>query len=258
MGDSTAHDKPAEALRTAYARRWRGQRLGQITDELETALILELLDPLAGETIIDVGCGDGQMTRQIADHGARVIGLDSEAHQIAAARAATQDERTKAHYVIGDARALPVRTCEVHGIAAVTVLCFVDDINAAMVEMARVLRPGGRLIIGDLGRWSPWAAIRRVRGWRGHPVWRAAHFRTAEELRGAARAAGLTIETVQGAVFYPPWTPAARLIAPVDRRLRSMTTFGAAFLALKAIKPAPLATPNQNTASDTQAQAANA
>lgn len=53
MGDLPARDTPSEALRTAYAR-WRGRRLGQITDELETALVLELLDPQPGEIIIDV------------------------------------------------------------------------------------------------------------------------------------------------------------------------------------------------------------
>lgn len=105
-----------------------------------------------------------------------------------------------------------------------------------MTEIARVLKPEGRLVIGELGRWSLWAAQRRMRGWLGHPVWRAVMFRTAADLRGLAEAAGLRVVAIHGAVHYPPWGIAARLLAPVDLWLGQETTFGAAFLAMSAAK----------------------
>ena len=76
------------------------------------------------------------------------------------------------------------------------------EIDAAQFEeMRRVLgsteRPGGRLVIGELGRWSLWAAIRRVRGWLGSPTWRAARFRSASDLRALVQGADTTI----GAAF---------------------------------------------------------
>ena len=58
----------------------------------------------------------------------------------------------------------------------------------ALREIARVLNPGGRLVIGDLGKWSLWAASRRIRGWYGAEMWRAARFRSAGELRRLIRA----------------------------------------------------------------------
>jgi hypothetical protein len=102
--------------------------------------------------------------------------------------------------------------------------------------MARVLKPGGRVVIGELGRWSLWAAHRRIRGWFGHPTWRAATFRTAAELRGLARAAGLDVVEMRGAVHYPPCGVAARLLAPIDPWLGRQTTLGSAFIAMSATK----------------------
>lgn len=115
---------------------------------------------------------------------------------------------------------------------AVTVLCFAADASGALREMARVLRPGGRLVIGELGRWSLWAATRRIRGWLGSPAWRAARFRSAPELQVLVERAGIEVETVRGAVFYPPVGLLTRALAPVDARLGRFTTVGAAFVAV--------------------------
>jgi SAM-dependent methyltransferase len=122
-------------------------------------------------------------------------------------------------------------------VVAVTVLCFVCDAERAVAEMARVLRPSGRLVIGELGYWSLWAAHCRIRGWLGNPTWRAAVFRTAKELRDLAQAAGLRGAEIRGAVHYPPCGVAARLLAPIDLWIGQQATFGAAFLEVSATKP---------------------
>jgi hypothetical protein len=100
-----------------------------------------------------------------------------------------------------------------------------------------VLWPGGRLILGDLGKLSLWAASRRLRGWLGAaPMWEAARFRSAGELRALAKAEGLQIEHVSGAIYYPRCRWLARLMAPADPFLGKLTTFGAAFVAIVASK----------------------
>ena len=137
---------------------------------------------------------------------------------------------------VASALALPFPDNSFDVVTCITVLTFVADPAAAIREMARVLRPGGRLVIGDLNRWSVWAARRRIRGWLGAQLWRAAQFRTARELTALTRRAGLQPGSVRGAIFFPPWTAAARWMAPADARLGMVTTLGAAFVAVQAGK----------------------
>src|SRR6185503_8024970 len=61
-------------------------RVGSFVAELGGAA-LDLLDPKPGESIIDIGCGEGTLTRKIAERGATVLGIDNSPEMIAAARA---------------------------------------------------------------------------------------------------------------------------------------------------------------------------
>ncbi|MET4701366.1 SAM-dependent methyltransferase [Constrictibacter sp. MBR-5] len=224
-----------EALPSAYAA-WRGSTLGRITDEIERDLMLSLLGPLPGCSVLDAGCGDGQLALELAGRGARVVGVDASQRMIAAARRRAAG-RPDVSFHVARAEDLPFRAAEFDIALAVTMLCFVEDASVALKEMVRVVKPGGRLVVGDLGRYSSWAAVRRIRGWLGSPVWRHARFRSAPELERLARREGLTDVSVRGAVFFPPVGLAARLLGPADRRLTGRMTVGAAFLVLTGTKP---------------------
>ncbi|MDP2780949.1 class I SAM-dependent methyltransferase, partial [Devosia sp.] len=139
--------------------------------------------------------------------------------------------------VEGDARNLPFSGAQFDRVVSVATLCFSDDPRQPIGEMVRVLKPGGRLILGELGRWSLWAAQRRVKGWLGSGLWRAAQFRSRSDLLALAAGAGLQNTTVTGAIFYPPLGFAAQLMATVDPWIGRWTSGGAAFLVLSATKP---------------------
>ena len=218
-------------------RRWRASPLGAVTEALEQAQVFRLAGPLQGKRVLDVGCGDGAYALAAARQGAHVVGVDASLPMIEAARARAHEAALNVEFKQADAAALPFEDGRFDVVLAVTVLCFVPDTAAALQEMARVLAPGGRLVLGELGRWNAWAALRRLLAWRGSVLWRGARFRTARELRALVRGAGLAVEQVRGAVFYPPLAGAARLMAPVDSWLGALTTLGAAFIAVAAVKP---------------------
>jgi ubiquinone/menaquinone biosynthesis C-methylase UbiE len=223
-------------LPDAY-RHWRASRLGQITDHIEEELVLELVGPPANLRILDVGCGDAALTVSLAQRGALVTGVDADARMLAAGRARAAASGVAPDLTQGDIRTLQFADDSFDIVLAMTVLCFVDDAELAVREMTRVLRPGGRLVISELGRWNLWAARRRMSSWLGSRVWRSATFRTMRALKDLVTDAGLAITMLRGAVYYPPFAPIAALLARWDAWIGKRTTAGAAFLVVVGRKP---------------------
>ena len=216
---------------------WRAEQLGAITERIEQRLILDMMGELVGRRLLDAGCGDGALVCAAASLGADATGIDPDPTMLVAARSRAEQAGLHATFLDGRVERLPFTDASFDVVASITVLCFVPDAAGAVREMARVLRPGGRLVLGELGRWSLWAAFRRVRGWLGSSTWKAARFRTATELRALAEQAGLSVSAIRGAVYYPPVGMLARILAPLDAKLSRLTGFGAAFIALGAVSP---------------------
>ena len=156
---------------------------------------------------------------------------------IDAAKVAARRQHAEVPFIVGSTEAIPFPAARFDVVVAMTILCFVQDAAPTFAEIARVLCPGGRLVIGELGKWSSWAAARRIRAWLGSPLWRIGRFRTARELQRMVRNAGLDPGPVRGAIYFPRWTPAARMMASWDQCIGRVITMGAAFLALAAVKP---------------------
>lgn len=220
----------------AYAR-WRATTLGRITERVESGLVLSLAGPLANRRVLDVGTGDGTYAIEAAERGALATGLDSQSELLNAARARAARRGLSIEFREGRAESLPFDDARFDVVLAVTVLCFVAKPEAVVREMARVLASGGRLVLGELGRRSVWAAERRVRGWLGAKTWQRAHFWSPRELVGLVNGAGLHAGGVRGSVFFPPSGIAARAVAPPEPILSHFHLPGAAFLALAADKP---------------------
>ena len=101
--------------------------------------LIELLAPQAGESVLDLGCGDGTLTLRLHEAGCSVLGVDSSAEQIAAARARGLD----AEVMDGHALTFDARFDAVFSNAA---LHWMRDPAAVLAGVARALRPGGRFI----------------------------------------------------------------------------------------------------------------
>jgi ubiquinone/menaquinone biosynthesis C-methylase UbiE len=238
MSITAATPPPSGQFGPEVYAAWHRSSLGEITDKLEQRLILSLLEPLQGRSVLDVGCGDGTLARVYAHCGAdRVHGCDPDFRMIAHARTRHMGDHATIDLVVARSQALPYADRSFDVVTCITVLTFIQDVDVVVREMTRVLRPGGRLVIGDLGKWSYWAVHRRIRGWLGATLWRDARFHSASELTALIRDAGLTIGEVRGAIFFPPWTGLARLMASFDLSLGRATTLGAAFVAIQATKP---------------------
>jgi SAM-dependent methyltransferase len=115
--------------------------------------VLEWLDAKPTETILDLGCGDGQLTQRIASTGASVIGVDTSPEMVAAARSrgVQADEAS--------AESLPYPESSFDAVFSNAALHWVRDQDAMMAQVRRVLKPGGRFV-AEMGGHGNIAAIR--------------------------------------------------------------------------------------------------
>lgn len=122
-------------------------------DELE-ARVLHLLAPLSGrERALDVGCGTGALAYALAAHVGEVVGVDAAEEYVAAAREHAPPGTT---FVTGDAASLPFAYGDFDLVGCVRVLHHVPRPELVVAELARVTRPGGRILLADqLGDVDP-------------------------------------------------------------------------------------------------------
>ncbi len=194
---------------------WRATSLGVVTEALEQCLILDMMGELAG------GGRDRDRSRP-GDARRRAV--------------ACGEGGCPCNVLEGRVERLPFPDASFDVAASITVPCFVPDAADAVREMTRTLRPGGRLVRGELGRWSLWAMFRRLRGWLGWPTWKPARFRAATGLRALAKGAGLFVTEIPDAVYYRQVGLLARAPALIDSWLGRLTTLGAAFVAFRAVR----------------------
>lgn len=116
-------------------------------------LALEAARLQSTETLLDIGCGSGTAVRAAAlalTHG-RATGIDPTPAMIRAAVAQTRSHpaRQRIEFIEAPAEALPVDTASVDAVIAVGALHHWGDIPQSLAEIARVLKPGGRLIVAE-------------------------------------------------------------------------------------------------------------
>jgi ubiquinone/menaquinone biosynthesis C-methylase UbiE len=215
---------------------WYQTPLGAFAHALEQEAIFGLADVKPGERVVDIGCGTGIYALELARRGLRVIGLDSSLEMIAIAREKCREAGLASLWVCGSAEALPFRSASADLALAVTSLCFVLHPDRAIDEMCRVITPDGRVVLGELNRWSSWAFVRRLKGLVMDTIYNRAHFWSRRELERLLRRNGLAPRAVRIVLHIPPirrvtFLKRARVF---DALLRRLLPWTGAFIAVAA------------------------
>lgn len=163
-----------------------------------TRRLLDTVDVRPGDRVVDVAAGIGTTSLLAAtEYGAHVDGVDLSAPNVTLATGASEArgvaDRVRFHH--GDAEALPLPDGRYDAVVCECALCTFPDKATAAAEMARVLRPGGRIgltdITADPDRLPP--ELTGIAAW----VACIADARPVDDYRSILAGAGLTVTTVE-------------------------------------------------------------
>lgn len=195
-----------DRVASAYERRFVDELASKPRDrELLDNLAIAVTDP-----VVELGCGPGQVGAYLRRRGRRVLGID-----VSRAMTALAAQRLDGA-LVADMRSLPVADGAVGAVIAFYAVIHLprEDLSRAFREFARVLRPGGRLLVavhegeGDV----------TVTEFLDHPVSLSATFFALDELVAAADQSGLSVIAAERREPYPSEGQTVRLYLEAERR----------------------------------------
>ncbi|RZB34325.1 MAG: hypothetical protein SRB1_00093 [Desulfobacteraceae bacterium Eth-SRB1] len=162
--------------------QWFQKPHNRFISDLETRLMIDMLDPAPGDSIIDIGCGTGASLLPFIEKGLRVTGLDPSPYMLDIA-AKNLGNRAELHR--GLAEDLPFDDNSFNYACLATTLEFVEDPRKAIEEVCRVTKD--RIFLGVLNRYAIKGVERRIKGIFIKSIYNRATFFSIWELKQIVR-----------------------------------------------------------------------
>ena len=126
-------------------------RVGDSVEDVGSAALLELAGDVRGLRVLDVACGQGRMSRELARRGGNVVGADVSRELLARARAREGEAALGVRYVLADVCAADALAGSRFDVAvALYALTDIDDLAGVLATVSRVLEPDGRFVFSIL------------------------------------------------------------------------------------------------------------
>jgi SAM-dependent methyltransferase len=180
---------------------WYETPLGATVDRVERELVLEMLEPHPGQNLLDLGCGTGLYAVDLARQGLQVTGLDISSAMLEKARSKSRRLGLDINFIQGDATSLPFDDQTFDSVLSVAAFEFIPQPEKFIREALRVVKNGGKVVIGVIGGGSPWSAMYEEKAGKGHGLFKHARFYTPEEM---GKFLPDNLVEVKTALYFPP------------------------------------------------------
>ena len=150
--------------------------------DLENCLMIDMLKPIRGESLLDIGCGIGASIQPFLEKGLQVTGVDPSPYML---DIATKQFGHRVEFYRGVAEDLPFDDNSFNHASLVTTLEFVEDPVQAISEACRVAKD--RIFLGVLNRYALKGIERRLKGIFHHTIYNRARFYSVWELKSMIR-----------------------------------------------------------------------
>ena len=218
--------------------RWYASSLGRAYARSLGRLLHPWLSHTLDLLVLDIGCGPGLTMERLFPPEARIIGMDCSWEMAARAFERSRQAGHPRQFVVGSAMRIPFSDRSFDLAFCVNCLEFVEHRELAFLEIARILRPSGRAVLGLLNRASIWEWTRRLRRPFSRKPYYRGRFYTTNEVEYLCASAGLKVEEIRKVAHFPPILPGPLLglYDRLDRWLVKRRSAWGAVILCRAVK----------------------
>ncbi|MFQ6136267.1 MAG: methyltransferase domain-containing protein, partial [Candidatus Hydrothermarchaeales archaeon] len=202
-GHRLARDACFNELAHEY-EEWLKSPIGLAYDTLAKRAVFSLIDIKGGNHILDVGCGTGNYALELAEKGAKVVGIDSSEWmlRISIKNAMERGIHMDHKHAFGEDLQFPDETFDV--VLCINMLEFSPNPKKAIEEMFRVLKKGGQLIIGVLNKNSIWGFTKGIKKTFAKGAYYEARFFSPNELTSLLPIEKSNEANLSTTIYFPP------------------------------------------------------
>jgi len=162
---------------------WYETRLGKHVDFVESECAFNLFAIKKGMEILDVGCGTGNFSIKLAKKGCKVSGIDLSDKMLTLAREKTEKENLYIDYYHMNVYDLQFPAQHFDAVFSMATFEFVKDMKKAMIEIFRVCKDKGQIMIGTINRDSKWGELYTSEEFQKNTVFKDARLRSPEDFK---------------------------------------------------------------------------